>query len=739
MSGSIVRDMPAYFDPVTGRLQGFIDLNAKEQPIGNGTGDMVAGANLADVADPAVARTNLGAAAATDLAATAAGLASTAADLDALTAVVATLPTEGGGASAFTELADAASVNLPAVNTSVAAIKTTADTAASTASTAASTASTAATQAGTALSTAITAATNAATAVGTANTAASTANTAATNASSAVTTANTAAANASTAATNAATAVNTASSAATSASAANTTAASATSTAAGATSTANAAATAATNAAAAAASAAALAATKADRLSNVSVAGDATLTDAAHANRSISWTGSSPATLTSAFAIEGNIAEVSNNGSARVTFANVLAASGKRLYLDPNETGGFKFTGGSSKSYIDAPGGSSGGTAGYSISSNTGTFLTGAVLTAVIPDGVFGTYQWTRDGANITSGGTSSTYTLVSADAGTTTSYKFTPTYYFPTGVSSGASPDVTPPTLTTAAVSNATPAHINLTWSEAIDSSSIASPSAFAVSAGHVLTAHTYVDSTHTYLTTATPFVNGEAARTLAYTQPSTGKIKDIAGNQTASFSGHSITNSVAAGAGMISASAADWSNLESLDACTEYVIYGLTGTAPTGNAYSDTVNNFAGINPTFSGVDWAPAGSYYIGDNHLLSYTRNGSNNVEFLSTQLSVDGDPRTVTFTLPSNANAGNMFRLYLIADFGAGHPDRGVTITLADGSASPQFVPIGVDGGLIRRRLDVTYNGNSSSTMTVSIYMPGYVYNWTLVAAMLTVA
>lgn len=106
---------------------------------------------------------------------------------------------------------------------------------------------------------------------------------------------------------------------------------------------------------------------------------------------------------------------------------------------------------------------------------------------------------------------------------------------------------DATPPTLLSAAVANSTPTRIDLTWSEAMNNA-LSAPAAFAVSAGHPLTGHTYVDATHSYLTTSTAFIGAEGGKTLAYTQPATSKMQDLAGNLLANFSGVAITNNVLA-----------------------------------------------------------------------------------------------------------------------------------------------------------------------------------------------
>lgn len=104
---------------------------------------------------------------------------------------------------------------------------------------------------------------------------------------------------------------------------------------------------------------------------------------------------------------------------------------------------------------------------------------------------------------------------------------------------------DVTAPTLVSVAVANSTPTVINLTFSEALNPT-MPAISAFTVSAGHTLTAITYVDATHVNLTTSAAFVNGEAARTLAYTAPGTNPIQDVIGNLLANFTAQSITNNV-------------------------------------------------------------------------------------------------------------------------------------------------------------------------------------------------
>jgi hypothetical protein len=110
------------------------------------------------------------------------------------------------------------------------------------------------------------------------------------------------------------------------------------------------------------------------------------------------------------------------------------------------------------------------------------------------------------------------------------------------------ASTDTTPPTVLSAAVANATPTVVNLTMSETIDPSNIPVASSFTV-AGHTVSSIAVSGSTIN-LTCSVAFVNGEAARTVAYTAPGTANIRDLAtpANQLVNFSAQAITNNVAA-----------------------------------------------------------------------------------------------------------------------------------------------------------------------------------------------
>jgi hypothetical protein len=119
-----------------------------------------------------------------------------------------------------------------------------------------------------------------------------------------------------------------------------------------------------------------------------------------------------------------------------------------------------------------------------------------------------------------------------------------------PSGVSNNiaAAGDITAPTAASAAVANSTPTVVALTMSEPMDSAFVPAASAFTVT-GHTVTSVAISSSTIS-LTVSAAFVNGEAARTVSYTQPGTNNARDVAGNLLASFGGLAITNNVAVAA---------------------------------------------------------------------------------------------------------------------------------------------------------------------------------------------
>lgn len=107
------------------------------------------------------------------------------------------------------------------------------------------------------------------------------------------------------------------------------------------------------------------------------------------------------------------------------------------------------------------------------------------------------------------------------------------------------AAADVTAPTAVSSAVANASPTIVALTLSETMNQSFVPAAGAFTVG-GHTVTSVAFGSATVLNVTVSAAFVNAEAARTLAYTQPGTNNLRDAAGNLLASFTGLAITNNV-------------------------------------------------------------------------------------------------------------------------------------------------------------------------------------------------
>lgn len=67
------------------------------------------------------------------------------------------------------------------------------------------------------------------------------------------------------------------------------------------------------------------------------------------------------------------------------------------------------------------------------IAAISGTYTEGEILTVALPTGWTGTYQWTRDGAEIV-GETNDTYTLAALDVGTVVTCKVSALVFAPVG-----------------------------------------------------------------------------------------------------------------------------------------------------------------------------------------------------------------------------------------------------------------------------------------------------------------
>lgn len=193
------------------------------------------------------------------------------------------------------------------------------------------------------------------------------------------------------------------------------------------------------------------------------------LTAAAHANRTVIWTGASPQspTIDTTGGVADDLYILCNQGTADVIMPGT-AGAGYTLTIVPNTIGCVQWRGGStflswipvsaalplpindlttggSTSYASAQqlvvlkGLVDGVTAGNPPVSVSGSTVNGSVLTAAITAGWANAGgNWTRDGTDI-SGATALTYTTVSADGTHTVTYKSSNIPYVPTGIAVAA------------------------------------------------------------------------------------------------------------------------------------------------------------------------------------------------------------------------------------------------------------------------------------------------------------
>ncbi len=105
---------------------------------------------------------------------------------------------------------------------------------------------------------------------------------------------------------------------------------------------------------------------------------------------------------------------------------------------------------------------------------------------------------------------------------------------------------DSTAPTVASAVVANATPNKVEITFTEALDTSVIPTPGqlAFVLSPVKTITA-IEVAGTKVTITVSVPFVNGNVID-VDYAAPATNAVRDPAGNQVASFTNQAVTNNV-------------------------------------------------------------------------------------------------------------------------------------------------------------------------------------------------
>ena len=221
------------------------------------------------------------------------------------------------------------------------------------------------------------------------------------------------------------------------------------------------------------------------------------------------------------------------------------------------------------------------------------------------------------------------------------------------------AAADTTAPTVSSAVVSNSTPTVVTLTMSEAMDTGSVPAASAFTVS-GHTVSSVAIAGSTIS-LTCSAAFAYGEAARTVAYTQPGTNNARDLATspNLLANFTARAITNNVGAtdttAPTLSSAQVANFAKSDiiitmsealaaSTPATSAFAVSGgrtVTGVAVSGSTVTVTVNT-----------------AYAYGDTITVTYTKPGSNMLKDAANNESSNFGPSSVTNNISASGSAGS---------------------------------------------------------------------------------
>jgi hypothetical protein len=198
-------------------------------------------------------------------------------------------------------------------------------------------------------------------------------------------------------------------------------------------------------------------------------------------------------------------------------------------------------------------------------------------------------------------------------------------------GVILGAAADVTAPSFVSAAVANATPTVVNVTFSENF-SGSLSAAAAFTVSGHTVSSVAAGATSNIVNLTCSAPFVNGEAARTVAYTQPGSNKLQDAAGNLTASFSGGAITNNVAdTTAPTVTAVSVSNSTPTRVDITFSEAIL---STLPVYTSFTVSGHSVSAITYVDTTHVYLTVDAFVAGETRTLAYTQPGANNLKDLA---------------------------------------------------------------------------------------------------------
>lgn len=291
--------------------------------------------------------------------------------------------------------------------------------------------------------------------------------------------------------------------------------------------------------------------------------------------------------------------------------------------------------------------------------------------------------------------------------------------YYY--GVLAGAIVDSIAPTLTSASVANATPSQVDLVFSEAMNALwSVAS--AFTV-VGHTVLSITRLTATTGYLTLTTPFLAGEAARTLGYTQPGTNLMQDLAGNLLATIASAAITNNVVATSGALGVATIAYAPLNVTTSgfldWTALNDVGLPGTYYRKVAANLIDITAARVNATFSQNGQTIPYSWTAGDSQYAPGAPTQDSSQAMVATNATLFARYRVIFPAGTVSRKARLYFKTF---DNGAAATGKfTLRAALSDGSAAPSVTTLDAPAGLQNQAYEWTYTaGIAGQTLTVDI-------------------
>ncbi len=205
---------------------------------------------------------------------------------------------------------------------------------------------------------------------------------------------------------------------------------------------------------------------------------------------------------------------------------------------------------------------------------------------------------------------------------------------------------DTTKPTASFAAVANAAPTLVNITMSEAMDTGFLPAASSVTVS-GHTVSTLAWASSTILCATVSSAFVFGEAARTVAYTQPGANNARDAAGNLLDNFTGLAVTNNVAA----TDTTPPAFSSAQVTTAAPNQIVITMNETlaasTPAASAFTPSGGRTAtAVTRSGATITVTVDTPYAYGDSINVSYTQPGSNKLQDAAGNLTVSFGPSTV---------------------------------------------------------------------------------------------